>query len=389
MSSAETPRVAIESNVIALMAVVLGLVLGALAFELAGSAAASFDASDAGLGKNTISWSSEIDGLPVSARGDRPETVVRLVETMRTLRDRGRPIVLWLGASQLHAVNHAKPGDELASYFATRAARERGSDLAYVQLSSPNANLHDLLAMYRRIRQEGIRPDWLTIALVYDDLREDGIQAAITDQLEPIETAEAAAFGAAWKEIEVRRVSHTEEEEVAPIERTVLGGTPQQRLEDAIVSGLETRWTAFASRGDLNSWLRFEAVRRATSLTVGMTGRRKLLIPDALRLWNMRALDSFVRLSESDGFELFVYKQPHRDDQKVFQHDRLAYDTFFAQLESAARKRGFHYADLETIVPGRYWGLTNGDMPDCFHFTVDGHMRLGAAVDAGLAGWTD
>jgi len=59
---------------------------------------------------------------------------------------------------------------------------------------------------------------------------------------------------------------------------------------------------------------------------------------------------------------------------------RKAYDAYFVKLERMCLKLNVHYRDFETIVPARYWGLTNHYRPDVFHFQNQGHEILGRVL---------
>ena len=129
--------------------------MGAAAYGHLASQQAGFDPADFGLGRNTFTADAHLDGRRVSGQ---PRDIDALLTTSRSGRAAGRPLALWIGASQLHAINRMEQGDQLAVYYASQAARRRSSKVAYVQLSSPNANLCDLLGYYLAFRRSGLTP---------------------------------------------------------------------------------------------------------------------------------------------------------------------------------------------------------------------------------------
>ncbi len=46
-------------------------------------------------------------------------------------------------------------------------------------------------------------------------------------------------------------------------------------------------------------------------------------------------------------------------------------------IQKRKTQKNVHFLDLENIIPEKYWGLTNRGRKDVFHFTDEGHQRLG------------
>ena len=182
--SAPNPTWNTSSPKIRLVALVVGLALGPVLYSLVAAPLDDFKPEDTALGQDTNSFEAFFDGRRVSSR--YPREVPELVESWHELAAEGREVLLWMGASQLHAVNQLGPEDQLAVYYANERARTRGSRTAYLQFSLPNANLHDLLGVYLRFRQQGLIPQRLVLALTYDDLREPGFNESSLRFLDPI-----------------------------------------------------------------------------------------------------------------------------------------------------------------------------------------------------------
>jgi len=364
-----------------LLTVILGVALGVAVVDATGSWLATFRPEDAGLGRNTFVSRSSYGGLLVSGLPLGDSDLGRLQDSFRRLEADGDEIALWLGASQLHAITYPSPGDQVAAYYADQLASRRHDRLAYIQMSSPNASLHDLLAMYLLFRQARLVPSWLLVAIVYDDLREDEPQRAILEQLDDLHLASLERLGDGIRHL-VDAKADLRSEESDPVDRNPLEGTPQQQLEDRIVSGLEDHWDAFRERGKLPALIRLSWSRLWSNLRVD---RRRIPVPPRAQEWNMTALATLIALTREDGVELLVYKQPFRPGLPVFYHDRSRYDAFFDRLERICHAEDVHYADFEWIVPEEFWGLDNGNRPDVFHFQARGHRNLAQAVDGLLA----
>lgn len=361
------------------LVVLLGIGLGIAGFAVLAQRSADFDPEDAALGANTVSRTASFEGVPVTARAPgRAE----LRESIERLRAEGHGVALWLGASQLHGINEFRNGDELAVWHANESARARGSSLRYVQISLPNANSNELLGAYLWLRAAGQLPDWLIVAVTYDDLREPGVRAAVLNVLPPLDESLVLRAGEGIHNLEA---ALGDRDRHAPIQRTVTSGTPQERLEQWLSAWLERGWAPYASRMKVQALATLK-LRRLLASTLGAIGERRAPpVPRDIQHWNEAALDTLVRLAREDGARVLLYQPPHPQYTGSFYHDRRAYDAFYASLRERYRGDGAAVVDLETLVPVEYWGLTNEGRPDVFHFSAEGHRRLGEAVDAAVA----
>jgi hypothetical protein len=363
------------------LSVLAGVVLGVALFAVLAHQQADFRPEDAGLGKNTTSMVDSFEGMVISAHSAQSDP---LLESYRTLRAQGKRVALWLGASQLHAVNRVQPDDHLAVFHANESAEQRGSDLRYLQVSAPNANLNELLATYLQLRVEDLVPDVLVLALTYDDLREPEVRDSVVAALPSELNVEVERRGG-LENLAIARAKMEEGAHRALNTVDAMEDTPQQRLESALTGFLEKHSVAYAHRGELASWVQITALRLAYSLRSQATRQRVPPIPAEQESWNMRALDTLLDLAKRDGVEVLVYKAPHRPGMQPFFHDRASYDSFFAQLSQQLARQDVAYVDLETIVPSDVWGETNDGNPDVFHFRGQGHQSLGSHVDATLS----
>lgn len=367
--------------------VVIGLALGVVAFSALAATHADFDPESFGLGNNTTQHAQQLPGGPFGGRSEWPTSAA---ENARAHKERGALVALWLGASQLHAINEFHEGDVLAVDQANRLAERDRLPVAFYLRSMGNSNFHDHLGMYLRFRQEGVIPDYLIVALTYDDLREGGMRPAVVRAIPDLDVDIAGlspeareAFAVLEKEVEI--LAHAKADADAPVERTATEGTPQALLEDRLVGGLERAWPAYAARTALTSWAE---LRLRYSLRRGINAVKRTLrissgappVPRATEVRNKKALDALVELAQRDGAQVILYRQPHVQGIEPFYHDRAAYDAFFAWVTERYAPRGVHVFDFEKVVPAHLYGMSNWGLVDVFHFSAEGHRLLADAV---------
>ena len=362
-----------------------GILAGTLLFHVAALRSVDFAADDVALGRNTVAFTARFEERQIG--GPIPE-LPEVLKTARAAREAGRPLVLWLGASQLYAINHPKAGDRTAVVFAAEQAQARGSRAAWIQCASPNSNAHELLCMYLAFRQAGVVPERLVLSFTYDDLKEPDIRDSALALLSPLdaETLRIGAQVAAELETERTRVAGGLAREAAttPVVRTATSGTPQERLEDAIEGWLEKHWSAWAARGNLTA----EAVTwwkmPVTTLAFRIFDRPQTVVPPERGAWNWSALMTLLDFAQADGVRVLVYQAPHNPGLKPFYHPRGEYDRAQAAMARACEERHFDWIGLETLVPAGLWGETNNFTPDVFHFRVEGHRLLGERIEAAV-----
>jgi len=283
-----------------------GVLVGILLFWTAAETQRDFRPEDFGLGLNTVTMEERSGGLLISAH--QTSKMAELVASFRAVKARGHKSVLWLGASQLHAVNQPHEGDHLAVYYANAAAAARSANLKYLQFSLPNANLLELFGAYLYFRNAGCRPDLLVIAFVYDDLNEEGVRtelAAVLPEISP-DFREEVGDGAMYvAELQTQREMDNKQEAASGLHLAVKG-TTQERLEEYIQAALVRHWPAYAHRGRLDARIRTELLTDVrpfvlTAFRSAGVPARRLVVDRDVRRRNEAALESLIRLCRGGG----------------------------------------------------------------------------------------
>ena len=95
------------------------------------------------------------------------------------------PVTLWLGNSQLHAINQFKVGDKPSSVKLHKLLKKQKQFL--ITFSQPNANLQEHLVLLSHLIQK-LPVKNLILPIVFDDMREINIRSQIKNIFEYEET---------------------------------------------------------------------------------------------------------------------------------------------------------------------------------------------------------
>ena len=348
------------------------LILGVILFSLLASSAANFDPEIDGFGKNWKSFATvSFDGYVVKGLpGD-------IAPTVSAWQHEGFKVGLWLGASQLHTISNGTSADKIAVYHANKFLEDTGTNLRIVELSYGNGNLLELLAAYLRIREEGAIPDFVIVAVTYDDMREPGVRRGLVPDID-VKLNEVGGPGIRVLSAEI--AASQEEADITPVVRNATSGTPQEKLEKYLTALLEENWPAYRNRGRLQGMLEILAKQRIARIILGRERRQSVTITAGQEDRNFLALDSLRRVTYADGVRLFVYRAPLRKSDNFSYYDPNDYRKFEARLSEYCREENIAYRDLDDLVPSELYGMTNSGLPDYFHFNERGHEILGKTI---------
>ena len=353
-----------------LLGAAIGIVaLSALLPELPNSAA--FE--DLALGLETHPFYARFDGHPVHCKD-----LTDVESCLSARRESGiEDVVLWLGNSQLHAVNQLKAGETSAADRLHRWLRT--ADRYLMVLSQPNANLqeHYLLLEYLSSRDP---VKTLILPLVFDDMREDGIRPSLSGMVADPLVFDRLSITSTGRAL---RQSH-ENRDLGSNDMSALRDTPQEIVEKHLNDALADYWTVWRER----PWFRGQIYNglylfRNTIFGIKASSIRKV-IPGRYAM-NRQALKDMLDVAASYGIFVYAYIAPLRNDVTP-PYDPSEYALFKKDMSALLNKPGAAFLDLENLVPGSFWGqkeaTTLGGQPevDFMHFQAPGHALLAQAL---------
>lgn len=360
-----------------LLSVVLGLGLG----YWVASTAPDFETLALGDATKSVYGSYEGDKIFCGSLDEAPEC-------LGPARARALPHqLLWLGNSQLHAINQPRPTDETAPVLLARTARPRGVEVQ--AMSFPNASLTEFYLAYL-FQQQQRRIDVLVVPLFLDDTREGKVR----DILIPITENPAIA--------PILRATPAGKRILADLpakEKDAAGGighdtSLQARSEMAITAALEACCGFQTMREKARGQIEIQAYMLRNWLFNVNAQSIRPIIPDSYDA-NMAALDAMLGDAASHGVRVITYIPPLRQDVPP-PYNPADYARFKAETRALAARHGATWVDIDTIVPGPLWGTkaatrTGGDPElDFMHFQEPGHVavaqKIRPLVDAAVTG---
>lgn len=287
---------------------------------------------------------------------------------------------IWLGNSQIFAINQPKPGDEVAPWHLSKLLGWR-----VFGLNIPNANFQEYVvlqefAMLRR------KPDWVVMVLVFDDLREDGLRAELGDLVSDdlYAALRTSAVGQALAgDLQRHAKGKTGDLQGTTREKGktwILGISLQEICEDWLEERLSHLWPVWAERPNIRTSI-FVKLHQLRNWAFNINTRTVRPMLPASYTKNMAALEDAVTRNAARGTQTLMYIAPLRRDQAPpYQMDR--YEAWKKDVQAMAAKHRAIYADLDTAVPDQLWGTVNGQDIDFMHYQGPAHLLVAERLAA-------
>lgn len=335
-------RMTASSNRISL---VLGLVMGfALLYALAPKSQSEKRFEELALGKaNTVTMGT-VAGIQVHCHDldDLDQCLVGYAN-----QGRNSPVALWLGNSQVHAINQYQPGEVTAAPELHRLTPAQGR--YFLTLSQPNASLQEHYLLFAYLLGK-LPIDTLVLPVVFDDMREEGIRTSLADALKDPEATRILGLTTLGQSL----VANHGEQDAAGNDMAALADTVQERSERFLNAELARLWPLWAERPALRGEFMLSLyLLRNWVLGIDPSSTRKMIPGRYAR--NREALAAILDLADERGVQVLVYVVPLRNDVKV-PYDPSEYAAFKAEVAAMATRPGVRFANLEDLVPADLWG---------------------------------
>jgi hypothetical protein len=351
-----------------LIAMLVGASLGLLALlALFRSSSTNFD--DAALNAQTKSIFSQADGHQIHCRDKRDLQACVSGSQARSAAN----VVIWLGNSQIHAVNQPRGGDTNAPPLLFERLLPLGRDL--LTFSQPNASLQEHYVLFEYLRLQ-VPVKSLILSVVFDDMRETGLRPEIAQLLEDAELRRVLAETEIGSAIQLTTAQSTS---VDP-DLAGVAGTVQERSEKFLTGLLSEHWELWKvrpeARGQFFLWL-YQA--RNTVFGIKPTSKRRMIA--APYRANFAALEAMLESSAGLGIEVLLYVAPLRPGIEP-PYVPSEYTKFKSDLQALATRYHARFANLEELVPENLWGKKDSTTVgaeaeiDFMHFQAEGHRLL-------------
>ena len=328
------------------------------------------------LNEETTVYFASVEGRSVHCEGTTDRT-----SCLDSLKTANLPFnTVWLGNSQLHAINQFREGEASSVETLHKKLFEMGDYL--VSFSQPNANLQEHYMLLEYLKTQ-IKIDTLILPLVFDDTRETGIRAGLQYVFEnEVASSEIAQSSYGERLIKSR-------EQATGGGQNDTSGSLQELSESRINEYLESKFLFWQQRGEVRAsiFLNLYKLRNSVFGISASTVRR--LIPGRYKD-NMTALDLILKSCEEAGILAIPYIAPIRSDVDI-PYEPEEYKKFLQDSAEIVNRYNFTVYDFSDKVPGELWGSKESTALggeaielDFMHFQSDGHQLLADELEKAL-----
>jgi len=245
--------------------------------------------------------------------------------------------ILWIGNSQLHAVNQPDINAKLSSYIVSENLQKK--EIGLVTFAAPNINFQEYLSVLIYFTNE-VDLDYIILSLCFDDTREDNVRKNLVNNEEKITYS----------------------------------------LEKRITNYLEKKiqWNSIRQQAQGHTFNILYKLRNYI-FNIEPSSTRRIIKP--LYYKNINALEKTLEISKSKKIQSIMYITPIRHDIKM-PYDAKEYNLFKTHVSNLSKRYNSNFYNLEKIIPNSFWGekpsttLNNIKEIDFMHFKQEGHIVL-------------
>ncbi len=329
---------------------------------------------DLALGEDTKNVIGKVDGIKIHCHNltDYEDCLIDYSK-----HGDNEKITLWLGNSQLHAINDYRDGQKTSPMIFFKKAKKQKQYV--LSLSQPNANLQEHLILTAHL-VEKLPIEYLILPIVFDDLREDGIRENLKGILEDQDALKLIKSSKIGKNIISNNIKN--DNSGNNVQKSNL--SIQDKSESILNNRLEEMWSLWNKRSDLRGDIYNSLYRlRNYIFQIDPTTIRKMLPGQYSK--NLNALKALLELTNKNNIKTLIYIVPIRNDIKI-PYDIDEYMKFKKEVDQIASSKNIRFKNLENLIPSNMWGkkgsttVKNKDEIDFMHFKSDGHRLLAEKI---------
>ena len=326
------------------------------------------DPNKIALGNQNQEVFAKFNNLPIHCQDDQNlELCIKSLNLMNLNQN-----YLWLGNSQLHAINQKKIGDINAPEILFKLLHN--DEIFLLTLSQPNANLQEHYVLFEYI-SSNIKIDKLILPIVFDDMRETNIRNSLKIFLKSDYVLNNLSKTKIGKKI-------LDKNELDLNINTIgLENSPQEFLENFLERHISNISYVWKNRDKLRSkTIQILRLVRNYIFNIEPTSVRRV-IPQRYSD-NFQSLEEIIKSAKFLNIELLVYIPPLRNDEKI-PYDPLEYQKFKSSVKELLIKNDIRIHDFDNLIPSDYWGFKNFGKKqdlDFMHFQGEGHNILANAI---------
>lgn len=290
------------------------------------------------------------------------------------------PVVLWLGNSQLHAINQPKDDDEVAPLHLHRKLKK--FSMFTLAFSQPNANLQEHFLLYAHLLDK-FPIQTLILPIVFDDMREDDLRPSIYNILDDEKTLEIINSTFTGKKL-IYLKKKEKKDVVSNYKNFKDNSYYNNYFEKKINYQLGSFWSVWDNRDSLRGKFFSSLYKiRNTVFNINEKTTRKIIRGPYVK--NLKALKDILDLSIEKKIKVLVYIPPLRNDIKI-PYDVNEYSNFKVEVKSITDNYKFKFISFENIIQKEFWGFKNSTNLkkkkeiDFMHFKGEGHKLLSEAL---------
>ena len=282
--------------------------------------------------------------------------------------------VLWIGNSQLHAINQYQEGHLPAPAILHDLLKVENKFLS--TFSFPNASLTEKYFLFKYLIYS-MDIQTLILPIVMDDLREGEIRNDIknissnVDFMNSLGLSDLSTFQLLS--------SSSENEDLDAVKNTI-----QHKSEFALNQAFSEHMQIWKRRPEMRAALFMSLYNlRNTIFNITPSSERKMV--PAFYKKNIFFLKKTLEEAIENEIDVILYIAPIRNDVKI-PYNEEEYLSLKNEVSNLAKELDITYVNLENTVPNEFWGSkdsTNNsgkDELDFMHFQYPGHIIFSNAL---------